>query len=347
MSSSNIHGLKPEHKAKIASVSEDVENNVFITEEARQSNIDQINEYMAEIKILDERLQKIEESSETKTEQQATERGLRLNRKQLMEIVTELSVKKQVDEFTTQDQATKKTEEVKPQSEIKIPLTELTAMKLDDSKKQEYYRNAVIAKTYRTNIKTINDEIEKSMKVPSSQLTEKQRDERQLVIKSKAETLKILVSEYKKYNEDMTKLCDREDLQKHLDDLQGVLMMSNNLTANIQATDELNKKRLALVKSEQLEGVKLSKFNGQGDQRYLNYYGFYQEFQELVMQKAYSDSTKLRYLKQYLEGDALDIVKNYHAGSELPIAYKALDDVYGRADMVIRECIKAFKNYPD
>ena len=102
-----------------------------------------------------------------------------------------------------------------------------------------------------------------------------------------------------------------------------------------------------MVKSEQLEGVKLSKFSGQGDQRYLNYYGFYQEFQELVMQKAYSDSTKLRYLKQYLEGDALDIVKNYHAGSELPIAYKALDDVYGRADMVIRECIKGIENYPD
>ena len=123
-------------------------------------------------------------------------------------------------------------------------------------------------------------------------------------------------------------------------------MMSNNLTAKIQADDELNKKRLALVKSEQLEGVKLSKFSGQGDQRYLNYYGFYQEFQELVMQKAYSDSTKLRYLRQYLEGDALDIVKNYHAGSELSIAYKALDDVYGRSDMVIRECIKGIQKLP-
>ena len=112
MSSSNIHGLKPEHKAKIASVSEDVENNVFISEEARQSNIDQINEYMEEIKILDGRLEKIEESSETKTEQQATERGLRLKRKQLMEIVTELSVKIQLDEFTTKEQTVKKAEEV-------------------------------------------------------------------------------------------------------------------------------------------------------------------------------------------------------------------------------------------
>ena len=64
------------------------------------------------------------------------------------------------------------------------------------------------------------------------------------------------------------------------------------------------------------------------------------------MQKAYSDSTKLRYLKQYLERDALDIVKNYHAGSELSIAYKALDDVYGTADMVIRECIKGIQKLP-
>ena len=88
MATSHVHGLKPEHKAKIASVSQDMEDNVFISEEARQSNIDQINQYMEEIKILDERLEKIEASSETKTEQQATERGLRLKRKQIMDIVS-------------------------------------------------------------------------------------------------------------------------------------------------------------------------------------------------------------------------------------------------------------------
>ena len=95
----------------------------------------------------------------------------------------------------------------------------------------------------------------------------------------------------------MIKLCDREDVQKHLDDLHVLLMVSNNMTAKIQGEDELNKKRLALVKSEQLRGVKLSKFSGQGDERYLNYCGFYHEFNELVMQKAYSDSNKLRYPK--------------------------------------------------
>ena len=244
MSSSNIHSLNPEQKARVASVSQDMDDNVFISEEARQRNKDEINQHMQEIKTLDERLEQIEATSKTTTEKQAAERELRLKKKQLMEIVTNLSVKRQVDEFTTQDQAIKKTEEVKTQNEIKIPVTELTAMKLDDSKKQEYYRNAVIAKNYKSNVKTIHDEIEKLMKVPSSQLTEEQREGRQLVIKSKTETLKIMVSEYRKYNEDMTKLCDREDLQKHLEDLQEVLMMSNNLTAKIQADDELNKKDL-------------------------------------------------------------------------------------------------------
>ena len=36
----------------------------------------------------------------------------------------------------------------------------------------------------------------------------------------------------------MIKLCDREDVQEHLEDLQELLMVSNNLTAKIQAEDE-------------------------------------------------------------------------------------------------------------
>ena len=81
MSTSNVHGLKPDQRAKIASVSQDMDDNVFISEEARQSNKDEINQHMQEIKVLDERLEQIESSSKTKTEQQATERELRLKKK--------------------------------------------------------------------------------------------------------------------------------------------------------------------------------------------------------------------------------------------------------------------------
>ena len=47
-----------------------------------------------------------------------------------------------------------------------------------------------------------------------------------------------------------------------------------------------------------------------------------------------------------MEGDAKDIIKNYHSGSELATAFKALDEQYGRAEMVIRECIKSIQLQP-
>ena len=198
--STHTHGLKPDQKAKVASVSQDMEDNVFINEESRQKNMDTINKYMEEIQALDQKLEKIETTSTTKTEQQATERELRLKRHQIMVIVTDLSVKRQLDEFTTKDQAAKKTEETKQPTEIKIPVTELTQMKLDDAKKSDYYRNAVIAKAYKSNVRQVYDEIEQLMGIPSFHLTDKQRDEREITIKAKTETMKTMSNDYKKCN---------------------------------------------------------------------------------------------------------------------------------------------------
>ena len=105
----------------IRSVAEDLADDVFVDEAARQKNIETIDQYMTEIKELDERLEKIEATSATKTEQQATERELRLKRNQILDIVKDLSAKKQLDEFKTKDKAAKKSEESKPTTEIKIP----------------------------------------------------------------------------------------------------------------------------------------------------------------------------------------------------------------------------------
>ena len=89
--------------------------------------------------------------------------------------------------------------------------------------------------------------------------------------------------------------------------------------------------------------MKLSKFTGSGEQKFLNYYSFYQELNELVLSKPYSDSTKLRYLKQYVEADAKEIIKNYHSGTELRTALNALEETYGRSDMVVRETLKSIQ----
>ena len=58
------------------------------------------------------------------------------------------------------------------------------------------------------------------------------------------------------------------------------------------------------------------------------------------MKKEYSESVKLKYLKQYTEKEAHDLVKNYHRPQELRTAFETLDDHYGKPTMVIRESLR-------
>lgn len=55
------------------------------------------------------------------------------------------------------------------------------------------------------------------------------------------------------------------------------------------------------------------------------------------MKIEYSDSVKLKYLKQYTEKEAHDLVKNYHHPQEFSVAFEVLVDHYGKPSMVIRE----------
>ena len=63
---STSHSLKPSHREMIASVTEDLADDVFIDEAARQKNKETIDKYMEEIKGLDERFEKIETTTVTK-----------------------------------------------------------------------------------------------------------------------------------------------------------------------------------------------------------------------------------------------------------------------------------------
>ena len=81
----------------------------------------------------------------------------------------------------------------------------------------------------------------------------------------------------------------------------------HGLEASLKQEEESKKKKIAMAKSETLESVKLEKFSGQGDNKYLKYYVWFTEFSELVMKKEYSESVKLKYLKQYTEKEAHDL----------------------------------------
>lgn len=57
--------------------------------------------------------------------------------------------------------------------------------------------------------------------------------------------------------------------------------ITSKVEARIKIEEEVKKKRITLSKTEQIEGVKLDKFSGAGESKYLNYYVWLQEFNEL------------------------------------------------------------------
>ena len=70
-----------------------------------------------------------------------------------------------------------------------------------------------------------------------------------------------------------------------IETFQTVMQISNGVEARIKQEEENKKKQLALIKSESLEAVKIEKFSGIGDNKYLKYYIWYTEFSELVLSK--------------------------------------------------------------
>ena len=133
---------------------------------------------------------------------------------------------------------------------------------------------------------------------------------------------------------------EEKQIRYLIENFTRVMEIIHGLEASIKQEEEIKKKKIALAKSETLESVKLEKFSGLGDNKYLKYYIWYTEFSELVMKKEYSESVKLKYLKQYTEKEAHDLVKNYHHPQELRTAFETLDDHYGKPTMVIRESLR-------
>ena len=112
--------------------------------------------------------------------------------------------------------------------------------------------------------------------------------------------MKTMAKEYEKHYHELT-MVGKKQIKYLIDNFTSVMEIIHGLEAFVKQEKETKKKKLALAKSETLESVKLEKFSGQGENRYLKYYIWYTEFSELVMKKEYSDSVKLKFLKQYTE----------------------------------------------
>ena len=117
------------------------------------------------------------------------------------------------------------------------------------------------------------------------------------MIQTKINSIKQFANEYRKQHEDIVKVAEAKQLKHHLDRFHAVMEITSKVEARMKIEEEVKKKKSALSKTDKVDGVEIEKFSGTGESKYLNYYVWFQEFNELIMQKDYSDSIKLNFLK--------------------------------------------------
>ena len=301
-----------------------------------------IQKLQDEKKELQDQIKELEEMKDVNTEKHIHLRNLRAKKR---EVSKELQIAlEKIEEEKYEELHKKKTEEKKTKSNEERE--KIFGKTLDDKLKpteeneNTFTRNFNMFGKYRDAIKSLKDEIKQLMSRDSSEMTSQQIDERDLVVQAKISTMKTMAKEYEKHYHELTMVGEEKQIKYLIDNFTSVMEIIHGLEAFVKQEEETKKKKLALAKSETLESVKLEKFSGQGENRYLKYYIWYTEFSELVMKKEYSDSVKLKFLKQYTEKEAHDLVKNYHHPQELLVAFEILDEHYGKPSMVIRESLR-------
>ena len=299
---------------------------------------------MEKIRQLTGQIEEAEKEESPDTEKQIILRELRYQRRYFRNEFRELVLTDREEKYKVEYEETKRQKEEQYKNKVTRDLGALTlqdtTVPTGEEDKKKYTRSLNMCERYKESIKETSQKLDKIIMEDVSGMTQTAIEQRKFTIESKMDTIKQLGVEYRKYHQDLTSMGERKNIEHYIINLKEVMEIISIMQAKIKMEEDKEKKKLAYSKGEQVEGVKLTRFSGLGPSRYLDYYVWYNEFKEIIIKKEYSDSIKLKYLKQYTEKDALELVRNYHHGKELTIAFKTLDDHYGKPSMVIRESLR-------
>ena len=300
-----------------------------------------IQQLQEEKRELQSQIDEIQEKREINTEKQIFLRNLRAKKHEVTRELRIILEKKNEEKYEEAYRRKIEDEKSKIEIEVNTIFGESTdVMKPDEKALPSFVRDFNMFGKYKDTINELRKEIHQLMRKDTSEMTQHLIDERDLMVQAKISTMKTIAKEYEKHYHNLTMIGEEKQIKYLIDKFTSVMETIHGLEASVKQEEETKKKKLALAKSETLESMKLEKFSGQGDNKYLKYYIWYTEFSELVMKKEYSDNVKLKFLKQYTEKDAHDLVKNYHHSQELKTAFEILDEHYGKPSMVIRESLR-------
>ena len=310
-----------------------------------EEEVDLIRYFNEKIRVLDANILAAEKDEGMDTKKDILLRQLRHKRRQRMNDRREALERKSEREYKESYMEEIRRKKEKKQKKIdKIFKDEEDTLKPTDTNTPTYNRNLNMIGKYKESIRSLRTEVNKIMDEDISGMTEQAITQMELASQAKINTIKLFTKEYEKHHHDVIMVGNQDTIASLVESFQEIMEIQGTLEAQQKLREENKKKQLALSKAETLESIKLEKFTGQGEGRYLKYYIWYTEFSELVMNKEYSDSVKLKLLKQYTDKDALDLIKNYHHPQEITTAFKTLDEHYGKPSMVIRESLKNLRH---
>ena len=140
---------------------------------------------------------------------------IRKKRREVKIKIQELSFDRDYNKYKAETKPISRS--AKENKKFEVPTQILQNLTLEEEKKTEYYRTLNIASHYRDKIENLYKEIETLMENMEGTLPEYEREGKEIELKMKTETLKALLQEYKKRNNEMSLIADVKDIPQHLD----------------------------------------------------------------------------------------------------------------------------------
>ena len=220
---------------------------------------ERIEELLNNCRILEEQIQEAQQDASTNTEKELLVRQLTSKRElastELAELLKEQKEREHKDEYQAR---LKEEENAKIKAlEKDFPKSIKDTVKPDDNNKNTHARNLNMCQLYLTSVEETEKELNRLLEKDLSILTQSATEERELMIQTKINSIKQFANEYRKHHEDIVKVAEAKQLKHHLDRFRAVMEITSKVEARMKIEEEVKKKRLALSKTEQVEGVKL------------------------------------------------------------------------------------------
>ena len=223
---------------------------------------------------------------------------------------------------------------------------EADQQELAEIRTQEHHRLINLCTRTKSYIKNKKAEITDLLNQDHSLLTDAERREKKIKIKTAIKTVSQQVAMYREYSRDVMKICSHNEIDTATENLNEVLDDSNYISSLFEAYEERSQLMEKNSSAASAHSTMLTKFNPVGLDRFIKYKSFMEEFREFILAKPIPPLIKLRSLHASVEGEALKMIKMYTLGDQLTSAIQVLENTYNKPNLVVAEVYRYIKTLP-